>query len=125
MNDFRFALRQLRKSPGFTAVAVLTLALGIGACTAIFSLFETVLLRPLPYPEGNRVMFVQQQFKGTQNIPFSWANFWDVHRDSRSFSALSIVNAGEATLSAEHVAEKIRGGLVSSEFFGVLGINPI
>jgi putative ABC transport system permease protein len=125
MNDLRYALRQLWKSPGFTGVAVLTLALGIGACTAIFSLFETVLLRPLPYPHGDRVMFVQQQFKGTQNIPFSWANFWDVHRDNRSFAALSIVNAGDATLSGEQVAEKIRGALVSSEFFSVLGINPI
>jgi putative ABC transport system permease protein len=125
MNDLRFALRQLWKSPGFTAVAVLTLALGIGACTAIFSLFETVLLRPLPYPDGDRVMLVRQSFKGTQEIPFSWANFWDVHRDNRSFAALGIVSRGEFTLSGERAAEKFRGGLVSAEFFRVIGVNPV
>ena len=125
MKDFQFALRQLLKSPGFTIVAVLTLAIGIGACTAIFSLFETVLLRPLPYPNGDRIMFVQQRYKGTQDIPFSWPNFWDVHRDNRSFAALSIISRSEFTLSGERAAEKVRGGLVSAEFFRVLDVNPI
>jgi predicted permease len=125
MNDLRFAFRQLRKSPGFTAVALLTLALGIGACTAIFSLVDAVLLRPLPYPEADRVMLVQQQFKGTQNIPFSWPNFWDVQRDNRSFAALSVVSRGEFTLSGRGAAEKIRGALVSADFFRVLDVNPI
>ncbi|MFL6528259.1 MAG: ABC transporter permease [Chthoniobacterales bacterium] len=113
------------KSPGFTSVAVLTLALGIGACTAIFSLFDTVLLRPLPYPDGERIMLVQQRYKGTQDIPFSWANFWDVHRDNHSFAALGIVSRSEFTLSAEQAVEKVRGGRVSSEFFRVLAVNPI
>jgi putative ABC transport system permease protein len=125
MNDFRLAFRQLRKSPGFTAVALLTLALGIGACTAIFSLVDAVLLRPLPYPEADRVMLVQQQFRGTQNIPFSWPNFWDVQRDNRSFAALAIVSRGEFTLSGRGAAEKVRGALASADFFRVLGVNPI
>ena len=109
MNDLRFAFRQLRKSPGFAAVAVLTLALGIGACTAIFSLVETVLLRPLPYPETDRVMSVMQQFKGTRNIPFSWPNFQDVQREKRSFEALALVQRGDYTLSGLGEAEKVRG----------------
>jgi putative ABC transport system permease protein len=123
MNDLRFAFRQLRKSPGFTLVGVLTLALGIGACTAIFSLVETVLLRPLPYPETDRVMLVQQRFQGSHNIPFSWPNFQDVHRDNHSFEALAIAQRGEYTLSGIGAAEKIRGTLVSSEFFRVVGIG--
>jgi putative ABC transport system permease protein len=125
MNNLRYALRQLRKSPGFTLVAVLTLGLGIGACTGIFSLVESVLLRPLPYPEPERVVLVQQQFRGSQKIPFSWLNFQDVRRDNRSFAALAIVQRGEFTLSGMGAAEKIRGGLVSHEFFQVLGVNPV
>ena len=125
MNDLRFAFRQFRKSPGFTLVAVLTLALGIGACTAIFSLVETVLLRPLPYPQTDRVMSVMQQFKGTRNIPFSWPNFQDVQRENRSFEALALVQRGDYTLSGLGEAEKIRGALVSSEFFRVLGVPMI
>jgi putative ABC transport system permease protein len=125
MNNLRFALRQLRKSPGFAAVAILTLAIGIGACTSIFSLVESVLLRPLPYPQPEQLLVVQQQYKGTQRIPFSWPNFEDVQRDNRSFAALAIVQRGEVTLSGMGAAEKIRGGLVSHQFFAVFGVSPL
>src|SRR5256885_13311538 len=125
MNNLRFALRQLRKSPGFAAVAILTLAIGIGTCTSIFSLVESVLLRPLPYPEPERVLAVQQQYKGAQRIPFSWPNFQDVERDNHSFVALAIVQRGEFTLSGMGNAEKIRGGLVSYQFFTVVGLSPV
>ena len=125
ISDLRFALRQLWKAPGFTLVAVLTLALGIGACTVIFSLVDNVLLRPLPYPNSERVMAVMQQFKGTQNIPFSWPNFEDVRRDNHSFEALAITQRGSFTLTGMGTAEKARGAMVSSEFFRVLGVNPI
>jgi putative ABC transport system permease protein len=125
MNNLRYALRQLRKSPGFAAIAILTLAIGIGACTSIFSLVESVLLRPLPYAEPERVVAVQQQFKGTDRIPFSWPNFQDVERDNHSFSALALVQRGDFTLSGIGAAEKIRGGLVSHQFFAVIGLNPV
>ena len=125
MNDLRFGLRQLRKSPGFTFVAVLTVALGIGACTAIFSLVETVLLRPLPYPDTARIMSVMQRYQGTMNTPFSWPNFQDVHRDNHSFAALAVVQRGDYTLTGVGSAEKIRGSRVSSEFFSVLGVGTI
>ena len=125
MNDLRFALRQLWKSPGFTAVAVLTLALGIGACTAIFSLVDNVLLRPLPYPDSDRVMAVMQEFKGAQKIPLSWPNFEDLKRDNHSFAALAVTQRGSYTLSGMGLAEKVRGALVSSEFFRVLGVRMI
>src|SRR4051812_13553514 len=123
--NLRYALRQLRKSPGFTFVAVLTLAIGIGACTSIFSLVESVLLRPLPYPQPDRIVVVQQQFKGAQKIPFSWPNFEDVQRENHSFAALTIYQRGEMTLSGMGTAEKIYGGLVSSQFFAVIGVNPV
>ncbi|HEX4641583.1 MAG TPA: ABC transporter permease, partial [Chthoniobacterales bacterium] len=125
MNNLRFALRQLRKSPGFAAVAILTLAIGIGACTSIFSLVESVLLRPLPYPQAEQILVVQQQYKGTQRIPFSWPNFEDVQRDNHSFAAFAIIQRGEFTLSGMGAAEKLRGGLVSSQFFAVIGVNPL
>jgi hypothetical protein len=125
MNNLRFALRQLRKSPGFAAVAILTLAIGIGACVSIFSLVESVLLRPLPYPQPEQLVVVQQQYKGTQRIPFSWPNFEDVQRDNHSFAALAIMQRGEFTLSGMGAAAKISGGLVSHEFFAVVGVNPL
>src|ERR1041385_7600328 len=125
MNNLRYALRQLRKSPGFAAVAILTLAIGIGACTSIFSLVESVLLRPLPYPHPEQLVVVQQQYKGAQKIPFSWPNFEDVARDNHSFAALAIMHAGDCTLSGMGAAEKVRNAAVSYQFFSVLGVNPL
>jgi putative ABC transport system permease protein len=125
MNNLRFALRQLRKSPGFAGVAILTLAIGIGACTSIFSLVESVLLRPLPYPQPEQLVVVQQQYKGAQKIPFSWPNFEDVLRDNHSFAALAIMYAGDCTLSGMGAAEKVRNAAVSYQFFSVLGVNPL
>src|ERR1051326_6415627 len=123
--NLRFALRQLRKSPGFAAIAILTLAIGIGACTSIFSLVESVLQRPLPYPHAEQIPAVQKQYKGSQPIPFYWPNFLDVERDNRSFAALAVVQRGEFTLSGMGTAEKIRGGLVSRQFFAGCGLNPV
>src|SRR5689334_12523933 len=111
-SDLRYAFRQLIKNRGFAAVAILTLALGIGACTAIFSLVDTVLLRPLPYPEAERVMVLRQKFKGERDIPFSWPNFQDVRRENHSFDALAITQRGEYTISGNGAAEKVTGALV-------------
>jgi hypothetical protein len=91
MNDLKFAFRQLLKNPGFTAVAVLTLALGIGANTAIFSVVNTVLLKPLPFDAPDRIIALGQQT--TQNraalIQFSFRNFDDLRQQSRSFDRLA------------------------------------
>src|SRR5215813_4454706 len=86
--DLRFALRMLRKNPGFTAVAVLTLALGVGANTAIFSVVYATLLKPLPYPHSEQLYNVFQQTKDGLNNGWSYANFEDLRRQSKVFSEL-------------------------------------
>ena len=125
MSNLRSALRQLTHSPFHTATIVLILALGIGANTAIFSLVRSVLLKPLPYPEPYRVMFLMQRFKDTQDLPFSWPNFQDLKRDSHSFSALALHQNGQYTLSGTGTAEQIRGAFASSDFFPVIGLPPL
>jgi len=77
LQDLRYALRQLLKSPGFTVVAVITLALGIGANTAVFSVVDQVLLHPLPYPDSNRIVKVSQTFEGISTDDASPANYLD------------------------------------------------
>ena len=124
MNDLRFAFRQLWKSPSFTAVAVLTLALGIGAPSAIFARRYRPL-QPLPYPAPDRVIVVQPRLRLARTFPFSWPNFQDVARDNHSFAALALVQRGDYTLSRSGPAEKVHGAVVSSDFFRVLGVNPL
>src|SRR5262245_5460991 len=91
LRDLRYALRMLSRNPGFTAVAVLTLALGIGANTAIFSMFESVVLAPLPYRDAERLVTVWQSISVNSRIPPSWPNFQDWRRDARSFEQVSAI----------------------------------
>src|SRR5881275_52176 len=90
LNDVRFALRQLRKSPGFTLIAVLTLALGIGANTAIFSVINSVLLRPLPYPNADRIVTLSESLPSQPEISVSWQNFLDWKTESTVFESLAV-----------------------------------
>src|SRR4026207_158502 len=95
MNDIRYALRQLRKSPGFTLITVLTLALGIGANTAIFSVVNAVLLRPLPYPEPERLVYLNEAIKGTAtSLPLP--DYIDWRNDAKSFQHLAIARTLES-----------------------------
>src|SRR5258708_36513037 len=99
LQDFRYALRQLRKSPGFTVVAVFTLALGIGANVSIFSVVYGVLLRPLPYPESNRIMAVfEVNFKGERSR-LADPNFDDFRDQNRSFQAIAKYAGGIVSVS--------------------------
>jgi hypothetical protein len=88
--DVRFALRMLRKSPGFTTVAVFTLALGIGANTAIFSVFYSVLLRPLPYPDQDHLVFIHESSERYSGDTVSYGNFLDWREQQRSFTAIGV-----------------------------------
>jgi putative ABC transport system permease protein len=125
MNDLRFALRQLIKNPAFSAVAVITLALGIGANTAIFSIVNAVLLRPLPYPDADRIMVLNESANG-QEFSVSLPNYQDWKRDNNVFKYLAITRRESRNLSGipGREAERIPCASVSEEFFKVIGLSP-
>src|SRR5271157_1322791 len=124
--DFRFALRQLRKSPGFTTVAVLTLALGIGAATAVFSVIYATVLRPLPFPDPDRVMFVETHAAAAYTQPHSWLGYLDERRQNQSFESLAGFSdyAGVNVQTGSQVLH-LRNTAVSDHFFEVLGVKPL
>ncbi len=123
MNDLRFAFRQLRKSPGFTVVAVLTLALGIGANTAIFSIIHAVLLRPLPYPEPHRIMALHEA-NGAQEFSIAFPDYMDWRRDNTVFEHLAVSRADSRNLSdvTGRDPERISAAFVTANFFKVIGL---
>jgi predicted permease len=129
LQDLRFAIRQLRKSPGFALTTILTLALGIGATTAIFSLINAVLLRPLPFPEPDRIMSAQEQRinVGGPSTPngLSYPDFFDWRTRNHSFEALAAYHGDNHTLTGVGIPQQLESQTVSAEFFHVLGINPI
>ena len=126
MNDLKFAFRQLLKNPGFTAVAALTLALGIGANTAIFSVVNAVLLRPLPIPEPNRVVHIWETWRGEGTAPVAWPKLVEWKQQSQCFEAIAGCNWGESfVLATGDKPELIAGRAVSSDFFSVLKVQPL
>src|ERR1044072_434548 len=126
MNDLRYALRQLRKSPGFTFIAVLTLALGIGANTAIFSVIYAVLLQPLPYPEADKLIIVTESDANQPQISVSYPNYLDWKRDNTVFEHLAVARRESFNLNGleGRASEQVPGGLVTANFFQVIGLNP-
>jgi putative ABC transport system permease protein len=122
--DCRYALRQLRKNPGFTVVAVLTLALGIGVTTAIFSVVYGVLLRPLPYPDPNRIMAVFEVTSKGRPARMADPNFDDFRDQSRSFQAMAKYADTVAAVSGASQPTRTRVARVSSDFLAVFGIQP-
>jgi len=125
MNDLRFAFRQLLKNPGFTAVAVLTLALGIGANAAIFSVVNAVLLRPPPFKEPGRLVFVSEKSKDMDNMSVSYPNFLDWQRQQAGFSSLAAFRTEEWNLTGTSQPERVVGLQVSASFFPTLGVQPL
>ena len=127
MNDFRFALRQLRKSPGFTTVAVLTLALGIGMNTAIFSLIQDLFLRGLPFSEPERVVRIYGEAKerDLKQMPFSVPKFWHYRDGQNVFSSIAADWGNGYILTGMGEPAQLLGGNVTANYFDLLGIHPI
>src|SRR5215471_15768766 len=124
VQDLRYALRQLRKSPGFTSVAILTLALGIGANTGIFTIVNAVLLRPLPYPNPERLVAVYNHTDADGNSTFAYLDFLEWQRQNRSFASLATYHHENFILSGART-EHVPGDLISAEFFDTLGVKPL
>jgi putative ABC transport system permease protein len=126
LQDLRYAFRTLGKNPGFAAVAVLALALGIGANTAIFSVVNAVLLRPLPFPDPDRLTMVYSfnPAKGFPRFPVSVPDFIDWRGQSRLFEGMAAVDGAPYNLSEGAEPERLNGSRVSASFLGVLGIKP-
>jgi putative ABC transport system permease protein len=126
MSDLRYAIRTLRSRPGFTAIAVLTIALGIGANTAIFSVVHAVLLRPLPYPHAERLMmvWVYNPREGFDKDVASYAVFDDWRSQSRSFEHLAAYFGASVSLTGAGDPVQLRGARVSASFFPALNVQP-
>jgi putative ABC transport system permease protein len=128
IQDLRYAVRVLLKNPGFTVVAILTLALGIGANTAIFSVVNTVLLKPLPYKNPDSLVKIWTHFTsiGLPNDQnwFSAPEFRDVLQQNRSFSNISVISPGTYSLGVSGNPQSLNGATVSPTFFNLLGVRP-
>src|SRR5213593_847243 len=125
LNDVRFALRMLLKNPGLTAVAVLTLALGIGANTAIFSVINTVLLRPLPFKEPSRLVAVQSVLfiRGTPSPgPVSYPDFVDWRNQNHSLEQMAAFRTGDFVLAGVGEPAHLSGAVVSAQLLSLLGV---
>ena len=125
--DVRYALRTLRRSPAFATVVVLTLALGIGANTAIFSVVRGVLLKPLPHRDGDRLIYLRQSTDGPggANIGFSVPEVNDFRASAPALGAIAEYSAWTVTLQGEKDAAKINAGLVTGNFFEIMGLSPV
>jgi predicted permease len=125
LQDIRYGLRMLRKSPGFTAVVVITLALGIGANTAIFSVVRAVLLKSLPYPDPDRLMLLDEYQEHSGRMSVAWPNFLDLQNQSRSFDAMAAYHGVGRSLTGIGEPTLLRGAEVSAPFFSILGVKPL
>jgi putative ABC transport system permease protein len=121
--DLRYGWRQLRDRPGFTVVAVLTLALGIGATTAIFSVVNPILLEPLPYPQSKRIAMVWGRYQGAR-AEVSYGTYRELAERNRSFVSLAIFEPWLPAVTGGSQAERLQGQSVSANFFRVLGVAP-
>ena len=124
--DVRFGMRMLAKSPGFTTVAILTLALGIGANTALFSIVNGVLLNPLPYPEPEQLVELRESKPNFATGSISYPNFLDWQKDNRTFASMAILRGNRSfILTGLGEAEQVDAVFVSTGFFEQLGVNPV
>jgi putative ABC transport system permease protein len=130
LQDLKFAIRHLLKSPGFTSIAILIMALGIGANTAIFSVVHAVLLEPLPFQDPDHLVQIwhvppQSSFPGMTRFAVSAANFLDWQKQNDVFSEMALYSGGGYDITGQGKPETIRAGRVTANFFSVLGVQPI
>lgn len=128
MNDLLYAFRQLRRSPGFTFIAVLTLALGIGANSAIFSVIDTVLLRSLPFPQADRLTMIwakSPQHPGEDRQVHSYPDYLDLRARNQTFAAMAAYTSASAIWGTGENSEDVPGLAVTSDIFAVLGTRPL
>jgi predicted permease len=123
--DVRYGFRMLWKSPGFTAVAVLTLALGIGANTALFSVVNGVLLNPLPYPHSEQLVTLHESKPNFNTGSISYPNFLDWQKENHTLSSMAVSRSYSFSLTNLGEAEQIPGQFVTADFFSILGVNPV
>src|SRR5678816_3273176 len=123
--DIKYGARMLFKNPGITAIVILALALGIGANTAIFSVVNSVLLRPLPYAESDRLVFLNEKSAVLDEMSISYPNFEDWRAQNQAFERIGVYNRASYNLTGNGEAERIVTGQVSADLFSVLRVNPL
>ena len=123
--DVRFGGRQLRRRPGFAAVGVMTLALGIGASTAIFSTVNPVLFEPLPYPDADRVVMIWDVLQEESRADVTYGTFRELTGRSRSFDAMAVMRPWQPTITGGEEPERLDGQRVTADYFDVLGVLPV
>jgi putative ABC transport system permease protein len=124
MNDLCFAFRQLRKSPGFTAVAVLTLALGIGANTTMFTAVNAILLRPLPYPQPDRLVEILEATRQESSSVVAYPDFLDWQQQTKGFADMAAYQLATFNLTGADEPERVPGLRITANFFRTLGVKP-
>jgi predicted permease len=125
LQDLRYAIRMLARSPGFTAIAILTLALGIGANTALFSVVNGVLLNPLAYPQSGQLVAVYGNTAGYKQGPITYLNFLDWQHDTKTLSSMAMYRNEDYNFIGSREAERVSGYMISADFFTTLGVQPI
>src|SRR4029077_12405281 len=127
LKEIRFALRSLAKGPAFALVAIATLALAIGANTAVLSLVNALLIRPLPYQAPPKLVLVWEHFafQGLERIPVSAPEYLDYEKQAHSFEKISAFNYETFNLTVSDLPERIQGAVVSPSLFSLLGVQPL
>ncbi|MGD0127174.1 MAG: ABC transporter permease [Terriglobia bacterium] len=125
LQDLRYGLRMLARKPGFTAIVVLTLALGIGANTAMFSVVDKVLLNSLPFPQPERLISLHASKPNFERGSISYPNFLDWQKDNSSFTAMAVYRSNDMTLTGAGEAERVRVEYITADFFTLLGVRPV
>jgi predicted permease len=125
IQDLRYGSRMLAKSPGFTVVAILTLALGIGANTALFSVVNGVLFNPLPYPQPEQLVWLAESKPNFSSGSISWPNFKDWQKENRTFSGMGLYRGYNFNLTGHGEAEQLQARFLTSDFLNVVGVKPL